>query len=276
MVEAEPSIEEPPAQLGHELREAFGLARTLIRARDPYQPGVQSRGILVSHSLLVEYYGQIPEGRSEKKPKITRKEAIEVFKHRVAERYSEGTLMRLLENGDTCSRRAALLALGLMGTMDACPVIAGRLRDEEKEVAQTAADTLWTMWFRGDTSANNEELQRLARVRDREKALAGLDALILRAPRFAEAYNQRAIVHFRLKQFERSIADCEKVLELNPYHFGAQAGLGQSYLQTRKHRAALKAFRAALRINPYMDGVAETIRALENALGEEGRRDDKK
>ncbi len=44
----------------------------------------------------------------------------------------------------------------------------------------------------------------------------------------------------------------------------------------RKHRAALKAFRNALRINPYMDGVAETIRALENALGEEGRRDDKK
>ncbi len=44
----------------------------------------------------------------------------------------------------------------------------------------------------------------------------------------------------------------------------------------RKHRAALKAFRNALRLNPHMDGVAETIRALENALGEEGRRDDKK
>jgi hypothetical protein len=44
----------------------------------------------------------------------------------------------------------------------------------------------------------------------------------------------------------------------------------------RKHRASLKAFRHALRINPNMDGVAETIRALENALGEEGRRDDKK
>jgi hypothetical protein len=47
-------------------------------------------------------------------------------------------------------------------------------------------------------------------------------------------------------------------------------------MQMRKHRAALKAFKAALRINPHMDGVAETIRALENALGEEGRRDDKK
>jgi tetratricopeptide (TPR) repeat protein len=230
----------------------------------------------VSNSLLVEFYSQIPEGRTSEKPKMTRKEAIQVFKHHVAERYSEGTLMRLLECGDSPARRAALLALGLLGTMDANAAIAARLRDDDREVAQTAADTLWTLWFRGDSPANNDELHRLARVRDREKALAGLDALILRAPGFAEAYNQRAIVHFRLKQFERSIADCERVLELNPYHFGAQAGLGQSYLQIRKHRAALKAFRNALRINPHMDGVAETIRALENALGEEGRRDDKK
>ncbi|HTU18206.1 MAG TPA: tetratricopeptide repeat protein [Gemmataceae bacterium] len=230
----------------------------------------------MSNSLLLEYYQQIPEGRSDAKPKVTRKEAIEVFKHRIAERYSEGTLLRLLENGDNLSRRAALLALGLLGTMNACAGIAARLHDEDRETTQIAADTLWTLWFRGDTPANNQELQRLARQRDRERALAGMDALIKRAPEFAEAYNQRAIIYFRLKKFDRSIADCEKTLKLNPYHFGAQAGLGQCYMQMRKHRAALKAFRAALRLNPHMDGVAETIRALENALGEEGRRDDKK
>ena len=230
----------------------------------------------MSNSLLVEYYEQIPEGRSQAKPKMTRKEAIEVFKRRVVERYTEGTLLRLLHQGDGRSRRASLLALGLVGTTNACPVIAARLHDEDREVAQTAADTLWTLWFRGDSPANNDELQRLARLRDREKSLAGLDALISRVPDFAEAYNQRAIVLFRMKKFDRSVADCEKVLQMNPHHFGAQAGLGQCYLQLRKHRAALKAFRAALRINPNMDGVAETIRALENALGEERGRDDKK
>ena len=30
------------------------------------------------------------------------------------------------------------------------------------------------------------------------------------------------------------------------------------------------------RFNPHLDGVADTIRALETALGEEGRKDDKK
>ena len=231
----------------------------------------------MSHSLLVEYYQQIPEGGSSAKPKMTRKEALEVFKHRVAERYNEGTLLRLVANGDAECRRAALLALGFLGTMNACPGIAACLRkEEERETARIAADTLWTLWFRGDTPANNQELQRLARLRDREQALASINALLERAPEFAEAYNQRAIIYFRQKKFDRSIADCQKALELNPFHFGAQAGLGQCYMQMRKHRAALRAFRAALRLNPYMDGVAETIRALENALGEEGRRDDKK
>lgn len=254
----------------------LGLAGTRQAVRPPDQSGTKPRGLPVSNSLLVEYFKQIPEGRSEAKPKITRKEAIEVFKHRIAERYNEGTLLRVLQHGDCESRRAALLALGLLGTMNACAGIAAHLHDEDRDNAQTAADTLWTLWFRADTPANNEELQRLARLRDRSKSLAGINALIERAPEFAEAYNQRAIIYFRLKQFENSIADCEKTLKLNPFHFGAQAGLGQCYLQMRKHRAALKAFRAALRINPNMEGVAETIRALENALGEEGRRDDKK
>jgi tetratricopeptide (TPR) repeat protein len=173
-------------------------------------------------------------------------------------------------------RRAALLALGQLGGIDANPIIAAHLKDDDTEARRLAADALWALWFRADDENNTEELQRLMRVRDREKAVAGLDRLLQKAPNFAEAYNQRAIHYFKMKQFERSIADCEKTLQLNPYHFGAMAGMAQSYMQMRKHKAALKAFRTALRINPNLDGVAETIRALENALGEEGRKDDKK
>ncbi|HTU92981.1 MAG TPA: hypothetical protein VMF69_23065, partial [Gemmataceae bacterium] len=69
----------------------------------------------MGNCLLVEFYQQIPED-PHAKPKVTRKEAIEVFKHCVAKRYNEGTLLRLLANGDSQSRRAALLALSLLGT----------------------------------------------------------------------------------------------------------------------------------------------------------------
>jgi tetratricopeptide (TPR) repeat protein len=215
-------------------------------------------------------------GETPEEWRVRLRAAGEAFRKRVAERYQEGTLLRLLVSPNAAARRAAAFALCQAGTMIASPALAVRLRDSDIDVRELAADALWSIWFRGDSEENNRELQRLLRTRDREKARAGLDRLIERAPKFAEAYNQRAMLSFRLKDFERSIADCERVLKLNAHHFGALAGLGQCYLQLRKNKAALKAFRGALRINPGLEGVAETIRALETALGEERRGEDKK
>ncbi len=230
-------------------------------------------------ALLVEYYQRMPTRRTKDDAETWRKryeEGRQKFLNLARARYMEGTLLRLLETGDVRARRAALLALGKIGGMDANDAAAARLQDEDAEVRQLAAEALWGLWFRADSDENNQELQRLVRQRDRDRALAGLNQLIEKAPRFAEAYNQRAVVFFRMKQFERSIADCEKALQLNPCHFGALAGMAQCFVQQRKPRAALKAFRAALDVNPNLAGVAESIRALESALGEEGRKDDKK
>ena len=233
----------------------------------------------MSIPLLVEYYSEMPERRLKEDAGSWRarlQAATDSFRQRVEARYTEGTLLRLLESPSSRAREAALVALGLVGTIAGNKAVAARLQDESPDVRKAAVDTLWSLWFRADSEANNRELQKLMRMRDREKALTGLNDLILRAPSYAEAYNQRAILYFRMKEFERSVSDCEKVLQLNPVHFGARAGMAQSYLQLRKHRAALKEFRAALRIHPHMEGVADTVRALETALGEEGRRDDKK
>jgi tetratricopeptide (TPR) repeat protein len=227
----------------------------------------------VSAPLLVDYFKQLPVRRLKEEAaawRARRQGGTDKFRRRVEGRYNEGTLMRLLDSPDPVARRAALTALGLVGTMAANAAVAARLRDDDAEARRLAGDTVWSLWFRADSDANNRQLQRLTRMRDRAKAMAGLDALVLKAPEFAEAYNQRAILAFRMKEYERSVADCEKVLALNPCHFGAQAGMGQCYLQLRKPRAALKSFRAALRINPDLDGVAETIRALETALGDGG------
>ena len=228
-------------------------------------------------ALLVEYYDELPEPQegSPKAQEARLRKALEKFQQKVERRYLEGTLHRLLASSDAKARRASVLALGLVGRMKTCnALLARRLHDEDRGVRQLAADALWSMWFRADTEVNNRELQRLVELRDRRKRRAGLDALIEKAPHFAEGYNQRAIAHFQTEQWQRAIADCEKVLKLNPYHFAAAAGMGRCYLELGKNRAALRAFRSALRINPGMEEVKEAIRALESALGEE--RDDKK
>jgi tetratricopeptide (TPR) repeat protein len=228
----------------------------------------------VAKSLLVEYYSELPAPRSETAPVSRRKmqAALEKFKKHVAERYNEGTLQRLIQGGDTLSRRAAVLALGMIGCMKSNQLLAARLRDEDRTVRRLAVDALWSLWFRADNEGNNQELQRVRQLRDNDKKLAALDALIAKAPGFAEAYNQRAILNFQVGELQRAITDCEKVLKLNPCHFGAQVGMAQCYMGLNKPRAALKAFRNAYRLNPDLEGVEETIHALEEALRDEERK----
>jgi len=244
--------------------------------------------------LLVEFFTALPDDAVQEAPdlplsrspepdeparkpatggKARRRAAVHIFCKQVQERYTEGTLLRLLHMGDVATRQAAVYALGMLGSMAVNEPLAVCLHDEDEEVARLAADALWTLWFRGDSSAHSDELHRLVRSRDAEKTLAGLNDLIGRAPKFAEAYNQRAIIEFRMEQFDRSATDCETAVKLNPHHFGAQAGLGQCYMKLRRHRAALRAFKIALRINPRLEGIAEAVRSLENTLGDssEGR-----
>ena len=53
------------------------------------------------------------------------------------------------------------------------------------------------------------------------EVLSGFRILLEKAPRFAEAYNQRTIVYFRIGELAKAVADCEKTLRMNPFHFGA-------------------------------------------------------
>jgi tetratricopeptide (TPR) repeat protein len=234
----------------------------------------------VGQALLVDYYQELPQpgaGDSNRKGWGTRMQsALETFKERVHGRYSEGTLQRLLDSPDVRARRAAVLALGLTATMESNACIALMLRDVDRMVRHLAADALWNLWFRAGNKAQNNELKQATRQSNVDKAIGRLDALVKKAPEFAEVYNQRAVLHFRKGDYARSVADCETALRLNPFHFGALAGMGQCYMKMKKPKSALKAFRRALEINPGLEGVEETIQFLEDALGEEGRKDDKK
>lgn len=198
------------------------------------------------------------------------------FKLKIEPRYGEGTLERLLTWNDPEVRQAAVLALGFIGTMRVNAPLAGRLHDDDPLVRQFAGDALWSVWFRGDSPLNNQELQRLMRFDpDNEKLesiLAAYASLIAEAPTFAEAFNQRAILHFRTGNYAKSIADCERTLRLNPHHFGAACGLAQCFLKQKKLRAALRCYRRALRINPNLENVRKAILSLEEMLGEEGKR----
>jgi tetratricopeptide (TPR) repeat protein len=220
----------------------------------------------VSIARLVEFYRELPQLTPPGDPDLwaaRMHDGLRAFRRQLQSSYTEGSLQRLLTHDDPETRRAAILGVGLVGTMESNAALARALHDEDPSAARMAGDALWQLWFRGGTDDQNAELQRVLHLPDFLQILAGLDDLVREAPRFAELYNQRAILYFRRGEFSRAIADCERTLELNPFHFGAQSGMGQCYLKLRRPRAALRAFRLALQTNPTLTHLSDTIETLE-------------
>ena len=141
------------------------------------------------------------------------------------------------------ARRAAVLALGVIGSFEHSNAVLGRaLRDSDPTVRTMAEAALWAIWFRADSPENNQlldEVRLLVGHRRLDAAVSQATRLIARAPNFAEAYNQRAIALFLQGRLAESVADCQRVLQLNPYHFGAVGGLVQCQLQLDQPHEAL-------------------------------------
>ena len=219
----------------------------------------------MSAALLVELFDRVPEfrpGDDEDLWTAGARGPTRAFRAAVREHYTEGTLQRLLVTGAVKARRAAALAVGLTGTPASVPAAAAALRDDDPLVRHFATDAIWELWFRAGTDEQNRRLQEAAGEPNPNKARTELDELLREAPDYAEVHNQRAIWFFKRGEFTRAVEDCETVLRLNPHHFGAAAGMGQCLLKLNRPRAALRAFRQALEINPNLD-LHETVRALE-------------
>src|SRR5690606_40202851 len=84
------------------------------------------------------------------------------------------------------------------------------------------------------------------------EALRLLDILVVDYPDYAEGWNQRATIHYMMGNLDLSIADCAKVLALEPRHFGALSGRALIYLQQGKRALALRDMAAALAVHPFL------------------------
>jgi tetratricopeptide (TPR) repeat protein len=133
---------------------------------------------------------------------------------------------------------------------------------------------IWKAW----TVTEDKEAARMMAIgiiamgQDRlDDALSTFDALVDAAPDFAEAWNKRATVHYLMGNLDASVADIEKTLALEPRHFGALSGLGLIYQEVEKWDAALRAFEAALKVNPHMPTVRANIEVLKQKSKESTR-----
>jgi tetratricopeptide (TPR) repeat protein len=141
--------------------------------------------------------------------------------------------------------------------------------DEQDGEAATAE--IWRLWQRSGTPELDELMAQAAMLIDlgmHPLALPLLNDIVKRAPDWAEGWNKRATAHYLAGKHDLSLADIDRVLVLEPRHFGALAGMGLIRIARGEYRDALAAYRKALAVNPFLKERLELIPALEKKVGD--------
>lgn len=112
-------------------------------------------------------------------------------------------------------------------------------RDPRK--AANVRQQIWDIWLHSGSPTVDLIMSRSVDAIEKEQlthALELLDALVVLAPDFAEAWNKRATVLYYLGEPERSLADIGQTLQKEPRHFGALSGLAMILEDRKEHDKA--------------------------------------
>jgi tetratricopeptide (TPR) repeat protein len=187
---------------------------------------------------------------------------LEGLLHLLTTRWECEQIVSLLGSEQPDARKIAALALSFVGGKCCLPELIRALRDPEPIVNQMAEHALWSIWLKSGSPEANHQVARGTQAtnrRDFQHALKHFSKAIEIDPKFAEAYDQRALINFLLEHYQESITDYHKAIELMPCHFGAWAGIGHCYLHLGQLDRALHSYERALEINPGLDCVRETV-----------------
>lgn len=133
-------------------------------------------------------------------------------------------------------------------------VLLQSLKQDDEYQRELATAALWQRWFYQKGTVGNQRLQEAQALIDQgqlDAAAAQLSGLVAELPDFAEAWNRRAVLYFVQERYAEAMADCQRTVELVPYHFGALHGLGLCHAALGQFEEAIQAFRRALEVQPY-------------------------
>jgi tetratricopeptide (TPR) repeat protein len=128
------------------------------------------------------------------------------------------------------------------------------LKQDDAALRDRATQRLWQLWFGQKGEHGREKLQRADNLLAFNHVVAAeelLTELIEACPDFAEAWNRRAILYYTEAKYGKAIADCQQVVKLVPYHFGAWHGMGLCLAELGEFGEASQAFRQAMAIQPH-------------------------
>jgi tetratricopeptide (TPR) repeat protein len=131
--------------------------------------------------------------------------------------------------------------------------------------AQRIAATIARVWLQSDSDTANLLMQRAMvsmQARQYPLALSLFDKLVALEPDWAEAWNQRATTRFLTGDTDGAMADIDRVIKLEPRHFGALAGMGMILQGAGLEKSALEIFKKALGIYPLEPDIQKLVEKL--------------
>ena len=130
------------------------------------------------------------------------------------------------------------------------------LRKSKSEIEALSHEReIWRIW----TAPKNKVLSKLmdtafAQIEAKQfiSCIKTLDSVVEQFPKYAEGWNQRAIVHYQLNNFDKSLDDISEVLKLEPRHFGAYSGRSMIHFSRGNNKLATKDILKAMAYHPYL------------------------
>ncbi len=163
------------------------------------------------------------------------------------------------------------LVVAQRGDPDLDRLFAELARASDEDEARDVESKIWRAWAESGVEAADRLLAVASEAMSRgafAPALALLNSAIEATTDFAEAWNKRATLYYLIGEHDLAVHDIRRTLSLEPRHFGALSGLGMICLQRSDEAGALKAFRDALAVHPYLSGAQDTVDNLSGTLGE--------
>lgn len=133
------------------------------------------------------------------------------------------------------------------------------------EAAQDIEAAIWSAWGQSHDPAVDRLMalgSAALQITDYPAALAAFDQVVAVSPQFAEGWNKRATTLYLLGRYEDSARDIDRVLALEPRHFGALSGLSLCDIKLKQTKGALVALRRAQALDPNMADIDHNIHEL--------------
>ncbi|WP_421779024.1 hypothetical protein [Hoeflea sp.] len=142
-------------------------------------------------------------------------------------------------------------------------------RESDAREAKRISQRIWARWRDSGSATANLLMQWADKaVEDKNNSLALdlLDQVVVLMPNFAEGWNRRATLHYAMGNHAKSMADINRVLSLEPRHFGAMAGMAAILDAAGNDALALRAWEQMLKVYPANHEAQDKVGELADKL----------